>query len=76
MNLKEFCHAQHSYISYNCIVRDRTALNTFIKTSAMGMCHLKILKILHFTQLLFQQNALVFIKGTRCYNLYFLSLYS
>jgi hypothetical protein len=29
-----------------------------------------------FTQLLFQQNALVFIKSTRYYNLYFLSLYS
>jgi hypothetical protein len=28
------------------------------------------------TQLLFQQNALVFIKSTRYYNLYFLSLYS
>jgi hypothetical protein len=27
-------------------------------------------------QLLFQQNALVFIKSTRYYNLYFLSLYS
>jgi hypothetical protein len=29
-----------------------------------------------FAQLLFQQNALVFIKNTRYYNLYFLSLYS
>jgi hypothetical protein len=28
------------------------------------------------TQLLFQQNALVFIKSTRYYNLYFLSLHS
>jgi hypothetical protein len=28
------------------------------------------------TQLLFQLNALVFIKSTRHYNLYFLSLYS
>jgi hypothetical protein len=28
------------------------------------------------TQLLFQLNALVFIKSTRYYNLYFLSLYS
>jgi hypothetical protein len=32
--------------------------------------------IIYFTQLLFQQNALVFIKSTRYYNLYFLSLYS
>jgi hypothetical protein len=32
--------------------------------------------ILINTQLLFQQNALVFIKSTRYYNLYFLSLYS
>jgi len=29
MYLKEFCHAQHSYISYNCVVQDRIALNTF-----------------------------------------------
>jgi hypothetical protein len=32
--------------------------------------------MLIITQLLFQQNALVFIKSTRYYNLYFLSLYS
>jgi hypothetical protein len=32
--------------------------------------------MLILTQLLFQQNALVFIKSTRYYNLYFLSLYS
>jgi hypothetical protein len=31
--------------------------------------------MLIITQLLFQQNALVFIKITRYYNLYFLSLY-
>jgi hypothetical protein len=29
--------------------------------------------VLVITQLLFQQNALVFIESTRCYNLYFLS---
>jgi len=39
---------QHSYISYNRVVLHGTALNTIIKTSAMRMCHLKILKILHF----------------------------
>jgi hypothetical protein len=32
--------------------------------------------MLIITQLLFQQNALVFIKSTRYYSLYFLSLYS
>jgi hypothetical protein len=32
--------------------------------------------MLIITQLLFQQNALVFIKSTRYYNLYVLSLYS
>jgi hypothetical protein len=32
--------------------------------------------MLIITQLLFQQNALVFIKNTRYYSLYFLSLYS
>jgi len=26
MYLKEFRHAQHSYISYNCVVHDETAL--------------------------------------------------
>jgi hypothetical protein len=33
-------------------------------------------RMLIITQLLFQQNALVYIKSTRYYNLYFLSLYS
>jgi hypothetical protein len=31
MYLEQFHHAQYSYEKYNCVVRDWTLLNTFIK---------------------------------------------
>jgi hypothetical protein len=56
-----------------------TNVNTVLSTTTTTTTIILIIVfpcMLIITQLLFQQKALVFIKSTRYYNLYFLSLYS
>jgi hypothetical protein len=73
----ETLHGNLTFQPYNCTVY----INSFSTTVMVGWGRSSLDWLAHkisgiVTQLLFQQNALVFIKSTRYYNLYFLSLYS
>jgi hypothetical protein len=57
-------------------VRIRTAIETITADMLQTILIVVFPCMLIITHLLFQQNALVFIKSTRYYNSYLLSLYS
>jgi hypothetical protein len=70
-----FCRHYVTLAMYCCVQQPSVPRFSFANASYIFFCFTSV-KVYIITQLLFQQNALVFIKSTRYYNLYFLSLYS
>jgi hypothetical protein len=74
-NISVIFHAVRTpYLTFNFV--RRFALRHIVLNHKTTTLTSKDLNCYSATQLLFQQNALVFIKSTRYYNLYFLSFYS